>query len=48
MIAITTLFASVASDVEHSQHPDPAPHVRGLPLRQVVVTKAPVAATAAD
>ncbi|MBM3958442.1 MAG: 2Fe-2S iron-sulfur cluster binding domain-containing protein [SAR202 cluster bacterium] len=48
MIAITTLFASVASDVEHSQHPDPAPRVRGLPLRQVVVTKAPVAATAAD
>lgn len=48
MIAITTLFASVASDVEQSQHPDPAPRVRGLPLRQVVVSKAPVAATAAD
>jgi predicted molibdopterin-dependent oxidoreductase YjgC len=47
IVSITTLFATVASDVEASQHPDPAPRVRGLPLRDVALSRSPVEARAA-
>jgi predicted molibdopterin-dependent oxidoreductase YjgC len=47
MVAITTLFATIASDVEESQHPDPSPRIRGLPLRHVAVVRAPVEVRAA-
>ncbi|MBI4220727.1 MAG: molybdopterin-dependent oxidoreductase, partial [Chloroflexi bacterium] len=48
VVSITTLFAQLALDVHDSQHPDPAPRVRGLPLRRVALARSPVeAATAA-
>ncbi len=37
--SVTTLFGEVACAMEDDPHPDPAPYVRGLPLRRVTLVK---------
>ena len=40
-VAATELFANVATALQDSNDPDPAPAVQGLPLRSVTLVKAP-------
>jgi anaerobic selenocysteine-containing dehydrogenase len=50
-VAVTELFARVASEMQDSDNPDPSPSVPGLELRSVTLVKAPVreeAGVAAD
>jgi formate dehydrogenase alpha subunit len=44
LVSITTLFGEVASAMQDSDDPDPAPHVRGLPLMAVSLVKVSVPA----
>ncbi|NQW17784.1 MAG: molybdopterin-dependent oxidoreductase [Chloroflexi bacterium] len=44
LISVTTLFGEVASAMQDSDDPDPAPRVRGLPLMAVSLTKVSVPA----
>lgn len=50
LVSITTLFGHVASAMQDSEDPDPAPRVTGLPLRRAAVEKSrvPVGASAAE
>ncbi len=41
-VAVTELFANIASDMQDSNNPDPAPAVPGLELRSVRLVRAPV------
>ena len=41
-VAVTELFATIASAMQESTNPDPAPGVPGLELRGVTLVKAPV------
>ena len=42
LVCLVTLFGHVASAMQDSGDPDPAPRVTGLPLRNVAIAKAPV------
>ena len=44
LISVTTLFGELASAMQDSDDPDPAPRVRGLPLTSVTLTKVSVPA----
>ena len=44
LVCAATLFGAIATAMQDSEDPDPAPRISGLPLRRISVAKSPVLA----